>query len=125
MFSLLWVVSIHSGCHVYRLDGWSLVAGSAVIFLLANMFRPNLGFTKPILWMPGSLSLVILSSAPSSAEVKNACSFTSSPPLSLHGCCLCTGKTLPLISMKMIFYVSMGKTNVLVSRSFYTYNTIN
>jgi len=52
-----------------------------------------LGLTQPpIQWVPGDLSLRIKQpgheadhSPPSSAEVKNACSYTSTPPVCLHG----------------------------------------
>jgi hypothetical protein len=46
----------------------------------------------PIQWLPGVLSLGLKlpwreadHSSPSSAEVKNACSYTSTPPIRLHG----------------------------------------
>jgi hypothetical protein len=51
-----------------------------------------LGLTQPpIRWVPGALSLGVKRpgreadhSPPSSAEVKNACSYTSTPPIRLH-----------------------------------------
>jgi hypothetical protein len=51
-----------------------------------------LGPTHPIKWVPGALSLTVKRpgreadhSHPSNAEVKNAWSYTSSPPIRLHG----------------------------------------
>jgi hypothetical protein len=63
------------------------------IFLLTTASRTALGPTQPpIQWVPGSLSLEVKRSGreadhspPSSAEVKNAWSYTSTPPIRLHG----------------------------------------
>jgi hypothetical protein len=63
------------------------------LFLLDTASRPDLGPTKPPnQWMPGALSLGVKRpgreadhSAPSSAEVKNTWSYTSTPPVRLHG----------------------------------------
>jgi hypothetical protein len=63
------------------------------IFLFTTLSRPALGPTQPpILWVPGALfSLEVKRpgceadhSSPYSAEFKNAWSFTSTPPISLH-----------------------------------------
>jgi hypothetical protein len=62
------------------------------IFLI-TMSRLALGPTQPpIQWMPGALSLGVKQpgceadhSPPSSAKVKNAWSYTSTPPVHLHG----------------------------------------
>jgi hypothetical protein len=77
------------------------------IFLFASASRPALGPTQPpIQWISGALSLVIKRpgreadhSPPSSAEVKNAWGYTSTPPIRLHGMVLSqksTGTTLLL-----------------------------
>jgi hypothetical protein len=63
------------------------------IFLFTTASRPALGPTQPpIQWVLGSLSLRVKRpgreanhSPPSSAEVKNAWSYTSTSPISLHG----------------------------------------
>jgi hypothetical protein len=63
------------------------------IFLFTTMSRTVLGPTQPpIQWVPGALSLGVKwpgheadHSPPSSAEVKNAWSCTSTPPICLHG----------------------------------------
>jgi hypothetical protein len=63
------------------------------IFLLTTASRPALGSTQPpIQWVPGDLSQGVKlpgheahHSSPSSAEVKNAWSYTSIPPIRLHG----------------------------------------
>jgi hypothetical protein len=62
------------------------------IFLFTTASRPALGLTHlPIQWIPGALSLEVKfpgseadPSPPSSAEVKNVWSCTSSPPVRLH-----------------------------------------
>jgi hypothetical protein len=76
------------------------------IFLLTTASRMALGPTQPpIQWVPGALSLGVKRPGreadhlpPSSAEVKNAWSYTSIPPMCLHGVVLSesTGITLPL-----------------------------
>jgi hypothetical protein len=63
------------------------------ICLFTTVSRPALGPTQsPIRWVPRSLSLGVKRpgrkvdhSPPSSAEVKNAWSYTSIPPIRLHG----------------------------------------
>jgi hypothetical protein len=64
-----------------------------VIFLFTTVFRLVLRPTQPpIQWVPGALTLGVKrpgceadNSPPSSAEFKNAWSYTSSPPVRLHG----------------------------------------
>jgi hypothetical protein len=63
------------------------------IFLFATASRPAVRPTQPpIQWVPGVTSTRVKwlgheaeHSAPSSAEVKNAWSYTSTPPIRLHG----------------------------------------
>jgi hypothetical protein len=63
------------------------------IFLLATASRPALGSIQPtIQWVTGAISLGVkrpgreaYHSPPSSAEVKDAWSYTSTPPIGLHG----------------------------------------
>jgi hypothetical protein len=63
------------------------------IFLFTTAFRTALGPTQPpIQWARGVLSLGVKRpereadhSHPSSAEVKNEWSYTSTPPIRLHG----------------------------------------
>jgi hypothetical protein len=60
---------------------------------LTTVSIPTLGPTQPpIQWIPGALSLGVKRphpeadhSPPSSAKVKNACSYTYTPPIRLHG----------------------------------------
>jgi hypothetical protein len=62
-------------------------------FLFTTVFRTAVGPTQsPIQWVPGALFLGVKwpgreadHSPPSSAEVKNAWSHTSTPPIRLHG----------------------------------------
>jgi hypothetical protein len=62
------------------------------IFLFTTASRTALGPTQPrIQWVPGALSLGVKRpgreadhSPPSSAEVKNAWNYTSTPPVRLH-----------------------------------------
>jgi hypothetical protein len=61
------------------------------IFLFTTASRPALGPTQ-IQWIPGALSLGVKRPRreadhlpPSSAEVKNARSYTSTPAIRLHG----------------------------------------
>jgi hypothetical protein len=65
-----------------------------VIFLTTTASRPTLWFTQvsPIQWVPGALSLTVKRqgreadhSHPSSAVVKSAWSYNSTPPIRLHG----------------------------------------
>jgi hypothetical protein len=75
------------------------------IFLFTTASRKALGPTQPpIQWVPGALSLGVKQlgrevdhSPPSSAEVKNVWSYTSTLPIRLHGVVLSysTGTTLP------------------------------
>jgi hypothetical protein len=66
------------------------------IFLLTTTSRPTLGPTQPpIQWVTAALSVEVKRpvceadhSPPSSAKVKNAWSYTSTPPVRLHGVCL-------------------------------------
>jgi hypothetical protein len=63
------------------------------IFLFTIEFRVALGHTQPpIRYAPGVLSLGVKRprceadhSPPSSAEIRNAWSYTSTPPIRLHG----------------------------------------
>jgi hypothetical protein len=58
------------------------------IFLFITMSRMALGPTQsPIQWVLGvkQLGCEVDHSPPSSAEVKNAWSYTSTPPIRLHG----------------------------------------
>jgi hypothetical protein len=62
-------------------------------FLFTTVSRTALGPTQPpIQWVPGAISLEVKRpgreadrSPPSSAKVKNAWSYTSTPPIRLHG----------------------------------------
>jgi hypothetical protein len=74
-----------------------LIPGGGVgIFLCTTASRTALGPTQPpIQWVPGILSLGVKRpgreadhSPPSSAEVKNAWSYTSAPPIRLHSAVL-------------------------------------
>jgi len=63
------------------------------IFLFTTASRTAFGPTQPpIQWVPGSISLDVKHqkrevdhSPPSSAEFKNEWSYTSTPPIHLHG----------------------------------------
>jgi hypothetical protein len=63
------------------------------IFLLTAVSRTALGPTQPpIQWVPGTLSLGVKRprreadySPPCSVDVENAWSYTSTPPIRLHG----------------------------------------
>jgi hypothetical protein len=65
--------------------------GLGILFITAS--RTALGPTQPpIQWVPGALSLGVKQpgrqadhSPPSSAEVKNAWSYTATTPICLHG----------------------------------------
>jgi hypothetical protein len=75
----------------YRLDDWGFESQQELgIFLFTIVSRPALGFTPPPI--PGALSMgvkwlghVADHSPSSSAKVKNAWSYTSTPPVHLHG----------------------------------------
>jgi hypothetical protein len=70
-----------------------MVHTHADLFLFTTASRTALGPTQPpIQWVPGALSLAVKQPereadhlSPSSAEVKNAWSYTSTPPIRLHG----------------------------------------
>jgi hypothetical protein len=72
-------------------DGKRIILIQDVLFTTAS--RTALGPTQPpIQWVPGSLSLGVKRpgreadhSPPSSAEVENVWSYTSAPPIRLHG----------------------------------------
>jgi hypothetical protein len=74
---------------VLGFDSWQGLG----IFLFTTASGTALGHTKPpIQWVPGALSLGVKRpgreadhSPPSSAKVKNAWSYTSTPPICLHG----------------------------------------
>jgi hypothetical protein len=76
------------------LDDWGFVSQQQLgTFLLTTMSRPALGpIQPPSQWVPGALFLRVKQpgceadhSPSSSAEVKNAWSDTSAPPVHLHG----------------------------------------
>jgi hypothetical protein len=66
------------------------------MFIFATAFRPALEPTQsPILWAPGALTLEVKRpgreadhSPPSSAEVKNAWVYTTTPPYFFKAWCL-------------------------------------
>jgi hypothetical protein len=74
---------------VLGFDSWQGMG----IFLFTTVSRPALGPTQPpIQWVPGVLSLGVKRlgreadhSPPSSTEVKNAWSYTSTPQIRLYG----------------------------------------
>jgi hypothetical protein len=94
---------IINGLHALKIDikkvGWTIgVLGfdfrrGLGIFLFTTVSRTALGPTQPPMqWVPGALSLGVKRpereadhSPPSSAEVKNAWSYTSTPPIRRHG----------------------------------------
>jgi hypothetical protein len=100
-------VGIALGC---ELDDWGSRKGLGNL-LFTTASRPTLGPTQPpIQWVLGALSSGVQRpgreadhSLPSSAEVKNAWSYTSTPPLRLHGVVLnkSIGKTIPLPLLHM------------------------
>jgi hypothetical protein len=79
------------------------------MFLLAAMSRPALGPThSTVQWVPMALSLGVKKpgheadhSPPSSAKVKNAWSYTSTPQVYLHGLVLKHRTTLPVIFLPL------------------------
>jgi hypothetical protein len=78
---------------VLGFDSWQQLG----IFLFTTMSRMAVGPTQPpIQWIPGALSLDVKwprhdvdHSPPSSAKVKNAKHYTSTPPIRLHDMVLC------------------------------------
>jgi hypothetical protein len=83
----------------YGLDDWSSTVRFPVglgIFLFTTVSRTALGLTQPpIQWVPGALSLGVKRlgleadhSPPSSVEVKNAWSYTSTPQYVFMAWCL-------------------------------------
>jgi hypothetical protein len=76
-----------------RATGWMIGGFESWQELGVFESRSVLGPTQPpIQWVPGALSLGVKRpgrevdhSPPSSAEVKNACSYTSTPPIRLLG----------------------------------------
>jgi hypothetical protein len=94
-----WVSLLHLFSDMSFATGWTigvLVFDSRQglgIFLFTTASRPTLGSTQPsIQSVPGAVSLAVKRpgreadhSPPSSAEVKNAWSYTSTPPIRLHG----------------------------------------
>jgi hypothetical protein len=82
----------------YGLDDRGLESRHGVgIFLFTTASRSAVGPTQPpIQWAPGALSPGVKGPGrepdhlpPSSAEVKNACNYTSTPLIRLHGVMLC------------------------------------
>jgi hypothetical protein len=75
-----------------KVDRWNLISTSAIQYYYYYYYY-LLGPTQPaIQWVPGALSLEVKRpgreadhSPPSSAKVKNAWSYTSTPPIRLHG----------------------------------------
>jgi hypothetical protein len=71
------------------LSPYSYVCLEVGIFLFTTASRQALGPTQsPVQWVPGALSLGVKRSAreadhshPSSSEIKNAWSYTSTPPI--------------------------------------------
>jgi hypothetical protein len=74
-------------------DGGKVSQQRLGVFLFTTMSRLDLGPTQPIQWVPGVLFLGKKRpgheadySPPSSVEIKNAWSYTSTPPIRLlHG----------------------------------------
>jgi hypothetical protein len=93
-FSLTTVSNISMGWTIGALGFYS--RRGLGIFLFTTEFRPALGSTQPPLkWVPGALSLAVKRpgsgsdhSPPSRAEVKNAGSYTSTPPYVFVTWCL-------------------------------------
>jgi hypothetical protein len=78
----------------YGLDNQGFESQNGVgIFLLTTAFKRGLGTTQPpIQWVPGGLSLGLNRwwreadhSLASTAEVENAWSYISTPPIRIHG----------------------------------------
>jgi hypothetical protein len=82
-------IVLYYGLH----DLWFKSRQEMRIFLFTTASRPALGPTKPLIqWVTRALSPGVKRpwreadhSPPSSAEVKNAWSYTSTPPIRLHG----------------------------------------
>jgi hypothetical protein len=93
------------------------------IFLFTTASTTALGPTQPpIQWVPGALSLRLKRpgseadhSPPSSAEVKNAWSYTSTPPIRLHGLVKHRDNFtfLPLTPTWLIFRIPVSLTFIL------------
>jgi hypothetical protein len=93
------VVNLIEICTFYRLTSNVFYPASPLWVLESrrglgvSIFRRALGTTQPpIQWVPGALSLGVKRpgrggdhSHPSSAEVKNTWSYTSPPPIRIHG----------------------------------------
>jgi hypothetical protein len=95
------------------------------IFLITTASRPALGSTRPpIQWIPGTLSLGVKRpgceadhSSPSSAKVKNAWSYTSTPQYAFIAWCLVKAQgelyldlylyNKPLPYMQKTYYLSL------------------
>jgi len=75
------------------MDNRSFIIGSDWDFFFATAFSPALGSTQPPTeWLQEALTPGVKRlgreadhSPPSSAEIKNAWSYTSTPPVRLHG----------------------------------------
>jgi hypothetical protein len=99
--------------------GWSEVrvpAGAGNFSLHHRVQTGSGAHPPPIQWVSGALSLEVKRSGrkadhslPSSAEVKNAWSYTFTPPIHLHGMALGqkkrTGTTLPLLFTLFVPFV--------------------
>jgi len=90
------------------------------MFLFTTASRTALGPTQPpIQGVPGTLSLGVnrpgrqANSHPSSAEVKNACSYTSTPPIRLHGVVLRQEITGTILSLALIIDIKRNNKYML------------
>jgi hypothetical protein len=93
----LFIINQLSGTALrYGLDDQGLESRLGLGFFFTTAFRPPLGPAQPpIQWVPGDLSLGVKRpghkadhSHPSSAEVKNAWSYNSTPSIRLQGVAL-------------------------------------